>query len=72
MERFYFEAQLCSEIANLKEKSKTFKKYAKNRLTGGVYIASIQFASLLRTPAHCLRAPKWLSSTPVQHLPSDS
>ena len=26
MEHFYFEAQLCSEIANLKEKSKKINK----------------------------------------------
>ena len=35
MEHIYFEAQLCSEIAILKEKSKKLK-YCENRLTGGV------------------------------------
>ena len=34
MEHIYFEAQLCSQIATLKEKPKTIKTSAKNRLTG--------------------------------------
>ena len=35
MEHIYFEAQLCSERAILKEKTQTQWKYCENRLTGG-------------------------------------
>ena len=67
MEHIYCEAQLCSEIATLKEKSNKNQKYAKNRWAGGAYKQPAWKPFILSRPegSHgMIRRPRFGSQTP--------